>query len=479
MQRLNFILLAFLAVLVLSLRISPETVSNQPSELNAGEKLIVFTQENDQHFRENCLPRLQEWAAMEGIELIERSAAEGVPAEITATPAIVFQNGNGRAIYASRYAEFGTIKNFVRTNRLRPQANQPFCAEDVLQYNNGRAALNAPVKLTKLHGSLPNEWSENTFRQSAMAAIAAGMTDFNSKGEACLARTDRAFYCDFHPYRAEDGQLYVSLELYSMFNCIRPVFTTAEAPIVGAFDDYETVFSAAAAMLQREILQQVEQSKIGDAWSPLAANIPVVDWETLGLSLPVTALDLVPSRTDYTLAQTWSGTEPVVPGVPALFFRFIEPLDRYAGEVPDFNGELTLDEQGRLRSGVFTAKLKSLTMGMAELDDKVKKKYIYTRRFPEASFRFDLSDEQAIALQAGRLNRVPVDGTFTFMKQEKVMKVQAELQPEMLPTGEQQMMVHVQFDLNVTDDYGIAGPDGPDPARKTMVFDLNFIMLPQ
>ncbi len=479
MNRLSFFLILMVAALGFAARISPESTTLSKPLALTGEKLIVFTQEQDQHFRSSCLPRLQEWTKMEGIELIERSAAEGVPTEITATPAIVFQNDRGRAIYASRYAELGTIKNFVRTNRLRPQANQTFCTDQVLQLKNGRASLNAPVKLTALTGELPESWSEAAFRQAALDNIAQGMNEYEAQDEACLARTDRAFYCDFHPYRSEDGMLYLSLELYSMFNCIRPVFTTGETALSGSFEDYATVFQAAGSLLQEMITRQVQQSEIGDAWSPLTDDITVVDWEGFGLALPENVATATPSRTDYTVAQQWSGTVPVVPGVPALFFRFMEPLDRYAGEVPDFNGQLSLDSEGRIRSGEFSAELKSLTMGMAELDDKVKKKYIYTRRFPEASFSFDLSEDQAVLLQAGQLNRVPVEGTFTFMKQEKQMKVQAELTPELLESGKQQMMVHVQFDLNVTDDYGIAGPDGPDPARKTMIFDLNFIMSPQ
>ncbi|MEL6970854.1 MAG: YceI family protein, partial [Bacteroidota bacterium] len=429
--------------------------------------------------RNTSLPKVRDWASAEGLELIELNAADGTPADITATPAIVFQNQQGRSLYASRYAELGTIKNFVRTNRLRPQMTVPFCAEQVLQYRSGRGALNAPVKLTELQGSMPDIWPNDEFKANAIAAIQLGMDEFSAQAEACLERTDRAFYCDFHPYRSADGMLYLSLELYSMFNCIRPVFTTGDKPISAAFTNYTDLFAEAGELLQEEILRLTESSTIGDAWRPLAETVVNKSWEDLGLALPPEAANAAPARTDFTVAQQWAGAQAVVPGVPPLFFRFMEPLDRYAGEVPDFAGELSTDTEGKLRSGSFTARLKSLTMGMAELDDKVKKKYIYARKFPEANFRFDLPETAQSMLQAGRLNRVAVPGTFTFMEQEQPMTVQAELTPQLLDSGEQQLLVHVQFDLNITDDYGIAGPDGPDPARKTMVFDLNFIMLPQ
>ena len=466
-------------VLLLAVRAIPSEEIGLPQYASEDEKLIIFQQDADEHFQTTCLPQIREWAKAEGIALIERNAKEGVPADITATPAIVFQNQKGRALYASRYAELGTIKNFVRTNRLRPQMTEPLCAEEVLQYRSGRAALNAPIKLTALQGSMPTDWSIEEFQANALAAIKKGMQAFESQAEACLERTDRAFYCDFHPYRSEDGTLYLSLELYSMFNCIRPVFSTGDQPLSASFADYAELFSEAGKLLQEEILEQTQNSTIGDAWSPIATAVASKSWEELQLALPPEAANAAPPRTDFTIAQQWRGAQSVVPGVPPLFFRFMEPLDRYAGEVPDFAGELQTDEEGKLQSGSFTASLKSLTMGMAELDDKVKKKYIYTRKFPEASFRFDLPESAQANLLAGRLNRVAVPGIFTFMKQEKPMTVQAELTPQLLDSGEQQLLVHVQFDLNITDDYGIAGPDGPDPARKTMVFDLNFIMLPQ
>ncbi len=479
MSTLKWIILVAGGLLLFAVRIDSTDEQQVVPLAQEGEKIILFTQEADEHFRTTCLPKVRDWAAAEGLEFIALDAAAGIPSEITATPAIVFQNQQGRALYASRYSELGTIKNFVRTNRLRPQRTAPLCAEEVLQYRSGRAALNAPVKLTELQGSMPEAWSPEAFKSIALASIQRGMEQFTMQSEACLQRTDRAFYCDFHPYRSEEGILYLSLELYSMFNCIRPVFKTADQPLSSAFEDFSQLFEKAGKKLQEELLQQTENSKIGDAWSPIAESIPSKNWDELGLALPPEAANTAPPKTDFTIAQQWAGAQAVVPGVPALFFRFMEPLDRYAGEVPDFAGELTTDANGKLRNGTFTARLKSLTMGMTELDDKVKKKYIYTRKFPEASFYFDLPESAESDLRAGRLNRLAVPGVFTFMQQEKPMTVQAELTPQLLDSGEQQLLVHVQFDLNITDDYGIAGPDGPDPARKTMVFDLNFIMLPQ
>jgi hypothetical protein len=473
--------LYFLSLLVfvgcLAMRSTP---LDKPSftSVGEGEQLIVITQADDDHFRNNCLPQLTAWAAAEGIDIRQLDPTVGLPEEITATPAILFQNSKGRAVYASRYAELGTIKNFVRTNRVRPQPQAKLCADNVLQWNNGRAKLNAPIKLTPLQGEINDQQVTADFAANALTALAEGMTNFRMQTAACLGRTDRAFYCDVHPYLSEEGELFLSLEMYSMFNCIRPVFSTGDQPLRASFRDYQQLFQDAGQLFQEEIIRNINASEIGDAWTPLPGATSVVTWEELGLEINDTQASIEVLPKDFELSKNWRSSGAAIPGVASLFFRFMEPLDRYAGEVPEFTGTLALAPNGSLQKGHFTADLRSLTMGMAELDDKVKRKYIYTKRFPEASFAFDLPGPDQTLLP-GQTNRVPVAGIFNFMEKELPLLVQAELTPQLDEQGEQQLLVHVQFDLNVTDDFGVQGPDGPDPARKTMVFDLNFFLSPQ
>ncbi|MEL7219821.1 MAG: YceI family protein [Bacteroidota bacterium] len=467
--------LVVVSVFLLAIRISPTAENELVNLTTADEKLLIFTQVQDQHFLENSLPQIKEWAEQENIELLEMDIQQGVPATITATPAVVFVNQSGNAIYASRYAELGTIKNFVRTSRVRPQNQIPLCDEDVLSWEQGRGRIHAKIKQTVLSGTKSTHWEDDAWQAKINTALQQGMNNFAMTDGSCLARTDRAFYCDIHPYLAEDGQLYLSLELFSMFNCIRSVYQTGDTPLVGKMEECEALFVQAGQVFQAQIIQVIQQSEIGDAWTPLPEDTPVKSWEALGFS--VTALDeavtIFPD--DFQLSTQWESPQAAIPGVPSLFFRFMEPLDRYAGEVPNFEGELSLHPNGSLRSGNFTAKLKSLTMGMAELDDKVKRKYIYTKRFPEASFEFNLP--VGTSLEAGQVNRIPVEGTFRFMKQEQEMRLQAELTPQLDDNGQQELYVHAQFDLNITDDYGIKGPDGPEKASKTMVFDLNFFLV--
>lgn len=442
------------------------------------EQLIVFSQETDEHFRSTTLPKLQAWAKEAGLQLDLLDVQAGVPADITATPAIVFQSANGRSVYASRYAEFSTIQNFIRSSRIQAQGKADFCQDNTLQLQSDRARLNVPVKLTTLTGAQPANWNASTFDELAIQAFASGMKGYEIQSNACIARTDRIYYADLHPYLSKEGQLYISIELYSMFNCIRAVWSTGDQPLQGEYSAISTLFTRAGQLVSEQIVKQITEATNGDAWSPLPNEVQDISWEQLGYELPMTTAAFFPTPNDLQLATKWQVSSSAFPGVPALFFRFMEPLERYAGEVPEFSGQLLLGEQGELQGGEFTAGLRSLTMGMQELDDKVKRKYLYTKRFPDAAFHFSLPEDSP-ALLPGQTNRLPVLGTFKLMKQTQQKLVQAEITPRALADGGQELLVHVHFDLNITDDYGIQGPDGPDPANKTVVFDLNFIMQPQ
>lgn len=471
------ICLASIALVLLATRVQPDANDNTDLSVAEGEKLLLFTQSADEHFTNTTLPQLSAWAAKEKIELVSMDIEQGVPKDITATPALVFLNDKGRTIYASRYTELSTIQNFIRTSRMRSQSAVPWCAEEVLQCKHGRAKLSAPLKITPIRGDFPAKAVENDFSYRAKAAFARGMLNFVEQSEACIQRTDRVFYCDIHPYVNESGELFLSLELFSMFNCIRSVYSTGERPLQGNFSTYESLFTQAGHLFQEQIQMAIRESVIGDAWTPLPEGVSTKNWEELGFPLPAQQQQNILTPSDLVLATSWGDAQAAIPGVPALFFRFPAPLDRYAGEIQDYTATVELHENGSLRAGNFTADLRSLSMGMVELDDKVKRKYIYTKRFPEASFSFTLPNIGA-PLLPGHINRIPLAGTFVFMKKESPLLVQADLLPQLNVKGEPELFVQVQFELNITDDYGIAGPDGPEAASKTLIFDLNFIVSP-
>ncbi len=443
--------------------------------LQAQQQLIVFYQDTDQLFLESTLPKLRNLATEKGFELLEKTITAGVPAEVTSTPAIVYQNYRGRSIYAARYTQFSSIENFIRTSRVVAQQQSTLCKSNTLSRRSERLTVAAPVKLTGLTGFLPDTYNSQAFNIQAMKAVAEGMSAYQIEAEVCLSKTDRAFYVDIHPYRNAAGQLFLNLELYSQFSCIVPVFRSAE-PLQGNYAERATLFRQAGQIFAREIEAQLQQSKQGDALSAIAEDTPKVSWEAINCALPARPQQATTvAELPTSFAKTWQFAGAMDEDIPALQFRFAQPLERYAGEVREISGQLVVDAEGKLNAGQFKVKTESLTMGIPDLDVKVLEKYIKAAKYPESSFVFE-KIEQSDPLVFGQSSAVIVDGTFELMRQRRPVRALAQIQPIFSEAGTLQLLVEATFSVNITDGFGIEGPDGPDPARKTLEFNLNFVV---
>ncbi|MEL6924111.1 MAG: YceI family protein [Bacteroidota bacterium] len=445
---------------------------------NCSDQLIIFAQPTDDHFLKETLPSLRSYCEAKCIELIEQPVEAGTPADIVSTPALVFQNHRGRSVYSSRYAEFLTIQNFIRTSRYVPQDGSKVCRKNLLLSQNGRTKIAASMKLTPLTGKLPKAWNVTAFVSKAKAALARGMEGFTAAAEVCLSKTDRLFYMDVHPYLDAEQQLYISVELYSKFSCKIPVYSRLQNPIAGSWNEMEKLFEEAGALFASQIAQQQHSSKIGDAFSVINTEVVTRDWEALGLSLPAPpARSETMQSFDGNLPRNWQFSAAVSAETPVVQFRFMAPLDRYVGEVKNIEGQLQLNENQSLEAGSFTAEMQSLTMGMEDFDRNVLKNYIKAYRFPASVFSFDKVPEMT-KLKMGETTQMQVAGQLKLMKKTHPIEVATELTPIINGEGAIQLQVSCSFDLNITDLYGIKGPDGPTPARKTLQFDLNFLMKP-
>ena len=440
------------------------------------ETIVVFTQPEDTHFRKSVLIELRKFAAENEIMLLERDAGQGLPPEITTTPAIVYQGLRGRAIYASRYAEFSTIVNFVRTNRFATQHVIRWTRKNCLVKKMGRSTLYVPFKVTPLTGKVPRGFLQEEFRTEIQETIAGGMAGFQWTEEALVYKTDRAFYLDIHPYLDASGNLYLSLEIYSQFNCRNPVFSKMEMPLTGNFNKRHDLLLRAGALVEKEIVRQMKESKIGDAFTAVAKRTPESTWDNLlppvtktlsgGREQPVKLEEL---PTDWTFYRALDDKTPIVA------FHFQAPLDRYAGEVREISGKLNFTSDFSSISGQFEAQMQSLTMGMKSFDENVLTKYIKAFRFPKAHFTFD-SPLILPPLGFGQTMEAEVPGTLELMRKKRLVKVKALISPIQDDSGQIFLLVNVTFRLNIVDDFKIKGPDGPAPASKTVLFDLNFLM---
>jgi polyisoprenoid-binding protein YceI len=471
----NFIamkkLFALLLFIFLTTKITAET----------DEQIIVFTQSSDKVFIEKTYPQLRAYCLERGITILERTITEGLPTEITTTPAVIFQNPKGRSIYSARYTSFSTVVNFIRNCRFFPaETSVNDCKSNVLFLKNGRSTIIAPIKITELTSTnLPKNFDQNTFKEAATAAILRGGKNALNDGkkfqmatsDLCKSKTDRAFYMDFHPYRNADSMYFLTVELYSQYSCIDPIFTNKGEAFTGK--DIMPLFEKAAKTLELEIMNAVNNSQIGDAVSFVSDKIAVKSWEELSLTLPKEIKKATAINSNIDIPKNWQYAGALDKETPVLQFRFQPPLNRYVGEVKTMKGSLKMSDAKTIKEAYFEATMNSLTMGDEDFDHKVLEKYIKVQRYPDAKFSFK-NVVLPKNLKVGEVVELPIKGNFIFMKKEKELTVNAKFTPVLDDNGKPQMEISVQFSLNITDGYGIQGPDGPEEARKNMAFFMNF-----
>ncbi|MEM8934721.1 MAG: YceI family protein, partial [Acidobacteriota bacterium] len=318
---------------------------------------------------------------------------------------------------------------------------------------------------------------------AAMArdAILDGTTRFDRRASTTLGPADRAFYMDFHPFATEDGRLFVSTALFSQFNCIEPIYEGFDTPTEGTLAEAGDVFVRAARALEAEIARQIATSAIGDGFDPVATAVPVVEWGAIGLPLPERAAGVsADAVAGIELASRWRIAKPVEGAGPRLIFRFPPPLERYSGEVTRLTGELELTDGLGLvgATGWIEADTSSVTMGEQSLDDAIHGKMIHVAQYPVARFELDSIADGALPVAFGRTSQASAAGTFRMVGREIPLSVQAQIEPVIREDGQPVLHVNAGFELRLDDPFAIAGPDGPAPARDTLVFFLDFTMEP-
>jgi polyisoprenoid-binding protein YceI len=478
MKKLLFLIVLIAGTLFFQSAIDFGSVQHAPTQTFTGlQQCIIFTQpELDTFFTRVTLPKIKKLCEKKNIELIIKNTQEGTPEGITSTPCLVYQNALGRSIYAARYMEFSTIENFIRSSRVVPQQQISMEKRDVLIYTKGKMKIVIALKITDISSEKNNTINQELFKNDAKKYIDAAMQRFDNQELVSLLKTDRVFYLDIHPYLDAKQNLFLSYEIYSQFSCITPILSTLKTPMQGSFSEQEKLFSTLGKAMESEILQQLNNSKIGDAVNALDKNTPIKTWDQLAISLPKD--DNFTAKKDFpktALPKNWTYMGAIDNDVPVLQFRFMEPLDRYVGEVKKLNGTLQLNENQALTSGNFEVETNSLTMGIDDFDAKIHKKYIHVKQFPKASFKF-LNLQNQPALQWGKTTSSEAYGEFLMVGKKKNITVQTQLTPTLGNNNEVLLLVQCNFQVNITDDFGIAGPDGPDPAKKILNFNMNFYM---
>jgi len=447
------------------------------------EQLLVFVQNGSLPvgiaFRDKRLPDIRKLADEMGVSLHVVDARQGSPASVAVTPLIVYQNHRGRSIYQGRTTTLARIRNFIRTSRFVPQGKTPFRRENTAVWENGRTRLWAPLKITSVTGDLPRHFDQAAFSAEAVKSINSGFQRFRFRKEVALGRADRGFYMDFHPWLSRDGTLYLSLAVFSEFDCKNPVFTSK---LSGAWKERKQLFENSAVVMEQAVGRIKQNPVSGDSFDVVASSNPVRSWEDLGFPLPPEPEKKrrkVLNLTD--IPRHWVFVKPGKMDPPMIQFRFAPPLDNYAGEVKEGRGELSFKENNRLNgaSGVIEIDTRSaITMGNAVLDEAIQGSFMLnTREFPTAKFTIETVESSIpdLSPEYGKLIPASVNGIFTLKGKSIPLACPAEFE---LGVGEDEkptLSIRSAFTIDLRI-FNIEGADGPEPARFTMLFDVNFLL---
>ena len=428
-----------------------------------GESLVLFTQPGDEALSAKLRLKLKDYARKNQVNYMELDARQGVPGCITATPALLFQSPQGRTLFGGKVTEWSAVQNFIRAASSRPVPPAAAASGPILVRGEGRQTVGFPLKWTAWQGGTPaSDW------QAAFLRVLEKRLGAKFEREAGFFPTDRRFYLDVHPYVQGDSA-FLSLAVFSQFDCIHPVFDNFGKPVAGTLAEKAALLETAAELVAGVARERLAEVQFGDALFALPENTPVVEFENLGLRIPEKEKALArpqPAARPASFSGQWGRLRALREGQPLLQFNFPSPLERYAGEVRSLNGQLAY--AGGQLSGTFTAELKSMTMGMAELDAKVLKQYLKVRRYATATFSFE---EQAINLQWDLENEAQIAGNLQFLGENVPLVVGARLLPH---SADGSIEVQVRFELNIARPFGLPGPDGPTGARERLQFSLQF-----
>ncbi len=446
------------------------------------DQLIVWKNESKPVLKIEDIEKIKEIAEKNNLEIIFKEVNDGIPAAISYTPTIVFQNANGRSFYYGRYLNISRMENFIRSSKLAHQVPIRNFKKEILVWESGKTKVMAPLKLTELKGEVPKKYNEEVFVLNAKKQIAEGMKSFKFYDTFDATRTTRSFYFNLYPYVDEKCNLTIGAEIFSQYNCVKPVFQQYENGIVsGKWKNRKQLFKQAGQLIEEKILSLMAASEIGDALQSIPENLPTKSWKQLALDLPTAILQQNNSDTPIeTLPSQWEVELPKDKTQPFCIFSFWAPLDNYAGEVKDMKGTFTLRNENQLSSakGNFEVQTADITMGAADFDHEVQNKMLNKKDFPISTFVFDTFEVVDHQLKLGNPEAFVAKGKFTMMGRTIQLFAEGQIMPVKNENDEIRLQVNCTFNLPLFDAFRVEGPDGPAPAKNTLQYFMKFNLKP-
>ena len=446
------------------------------------DQLIVWKNEAKPVLKIEDIEKIKQVAEKNGLEFILKEVNDGVPPEINFTPSIVFQNANGSSFYYGRYLNYSRMKNFIRASKLSHQKPISSFKKEIFVWKDGKTDVMAPLKLTALKGELPKKYNEAEFIKNAKQKISEGMSSFQLMNGFESTNRTRSFYFNLYPYVDETGYLVITAEIFSQYNCVKPVFQQFGNGLVsGKWKHRDQLFKKAGLRIELLIKSLMSDSEIGDAMRSIPENLPEKTWEQLQVGLPVATLQNETSnKTISVLPSNWEVELPTDKTQPFCIFSFWAPLDNYAGEVKNMVGTFTLKNENQLSSasGKFEVKTADVTMGAEDFDYEVQNKMLKKEDFPVSSFAFDTFEVTDDALQLGTPADFIAKGKFTMLGRTIQLFAEGQIMPKMTKNDELRLQVNCTFNLPLFESYRVEGPDGPAPAKNTLQYFMKFNLKP-
>ena len=151
------------------------------------EVLILFTNE-DALITQAEIDDLADLAKILNLQFKVHEAGDGLPVEVTTLPSIYFQNRKGRSKYYGRYTNLDRIQNFVRTCKLVHKKDGVSPNKDLLVWKNGKADIDAPLKISPLAGTTPKDFDADNFKKEIAQSMGCLLYTSPSPRDGLLSR---------------------------------------------------------------------------------------------------------------------------------------------------------------------------------------------------------------------------------------------------------------------------------------------------
>jgi len=447
---------------------------------DATGRVIVFVQPGAsavaRSFKADYLPEIFHIAREMGCEWDVRDIADGAPAEVTATPAIVFQNHLGRSFYYGRYTTLDRVHSFIRTSSIAPQAQRNTMREDMPVIRLGRAQIALRIKIAPVSGTPPAGYDPTEFQRDAASWVIDALQRAKLREKIQLQRTDRTYYLDFNPWRAEDGTLFLSVELYSQYHCKKPVYRKTDPPWTGPWEHRAELFQQAARELEKQVIASLADTESGDGLNPVPSTVRQRDWDAMGLALPPPPEQNSQVVAIGELTREWTLVHPSEQSESMLVFQFPAPLDGYAGEVRSLKGEWRLADGFFLEgaSGWIEADPRSVSMGEPDLDDALQSStFLHTDKVGSSRFELREASGDGQPLVPGITTKAELRGVFTLKGVSIPLTLTASFSPVHDKHGNSQLIMSGEFTIPLAP-FDLDGPDPSQEASKRLDFSFRF-----